>query len=128
MFTISRSLCQKNLQRTTTHFVTFSVRDRHHIWPYKRFFIQDKVNYKRIQYLKLQKCDFRTTQNLHVPPLVAMLLRPILRIGALLLGRGLKGWWARKSVKEKEEYKQRWRGKSNIFLGKFFNDLYYILY
>ncbi|XP_024870525.1 metalloendopeptidase OMA1, mitochondrial-like [Temnothorax curvispinosus] len=119
MLAISRSLCQKNFQRRTTHFVTCSVRDRHHIWSYKRFLVQDKVDCGKIQYLKLQKCDFRTTQNLHVPPLVAMLLRPILRIGAVLMGRGMKRWWTRKSEKEKEEYKQWFRERRNIFLGCF---------
>ncbi|XP_071553853.1 metalloendopeptidase OMA1, mitochondrial-like [Temnothorax nylanderi] len=119
MLAISRSLCRKNFQRRTTHFVTCSVRDRHHIWSYKRFLVQDKVDYGKIQYLKLQKCDFRTTQNLHVPPLVAMLLRPVLRIGALLMGRGMKRWWTRKSEKEKEEYKQWFRERRNIFLGCF---------
>lgn len=99
-----------------------SVRNRHDIWPYKRFLVQNKIDCRKIQYLKLQKCDFRTTQNLHVPPLVAILIRPILRIGALLTGRGMKKWWARKSEKEKEEYKHWFSGKSNIFLGKFFTD------
>ncbi|TGZ45907.1 Metalloendopeptidase mitochondrial [Temnothorax longispinosus] len=119
MLAISRSLCRKNFQRRTTHFVTCSVRDRHHIWSYKRFLVQDKVDCGKIQYLKLQKCDFRTTQNLHVPPLVAMLLRPILRIGAVLMGRGMKRWWTRKPEKEKEEYKQWFRERRNIFLGCF---------
>ncbi|XP_077263885.1 metalloendopeptidase OMA1, mitochondrial-like [Temnothorax americanus] len=119
MLAISRSLCRKNFQRGTTHFVTCSVRDRHYIWSYKRFLGQDKVDYGKIQYLKLQKCDFRTTQNLHVPPLVAMLLRPILRIGAALMGRGMKRWWTRKSENEKEEYKQWFRERRNIFLGCF---------
>lgn len=119
MLTISRSLCQKNLQQSTTnHFVACSIRNRHRSWIYERCLIQDKVD-RKPQYLKLQKCDFRTTQSLHVPPLVAMLLRPALRIGAFLMGRGIKKWWASKDEKEKEEYK-RWFGeRRNIFLGCF---------
>jgi len=50
---------------------------------------------------------------------VALLLRPLVRVGALLMGRGIKGWWIRRSDKEKEEYKQWYRNKSNIFLGCF---------
>jgi len=50
--------------------------------------------------------------------MVAMLLRPVLRIGALLMGRIMKKWWARKSEKEKEEYKQWFRERSNTFLGR----------
>lgn len=120
MLTISRSLCQKNLQRSTIHFIICSVRERHiSTWSYKRFLIKDKVDCRKIQYLKLQKCNFRTTQNLHVPPLVALLLRPILRISALLIGRSMKKWWTRKSEKEKEEYKQWFRERRNTFLGRF---------
>lgn len=104
------------------HFVIRSVRDRRDIWPHRRFLVQNKIDCRKVQCLKLQKCDFRTTQNLHVPPLVALLLRPILRIGALLMGRGMKRWWTRKSDKEKEEYKYWFNKKRNIFLGKFFRD------
>ncbi|XP_011863450.1 PREDICTED: metalloendopeptidase OMA1, mitochondrial-like [Vollenhovia emeryi] len=120
MLTTLRSLCRKNLQPTATRFIVCSARNRHHVWPYKRFPpVQDKVDRRKIQYLKLQKCDFRTTQNLHVPPLVAMLMRPVLRIGALLLGRGIKKWWTRKSAKEKEEYKWWFKERRNMFLGCF---------
>lgn len=118
MLTISRNLCQRNLQRSTIRFIICSVRERHSTCLYKKLLIKDKVDYRKIQYLKLQKCNFRTTQNLHVPPVVALLLRPVLRIGALLMGRIMKKWWARKSEKEKEEYKQWFRERSNTFLGR----------
>ncbi|KYN30946.1 Metalloendopeptidase OMA1, mitochondrial [Trachymyrmex septentrionalis] len=117
MLAISRSLCQKNLQQS--HFVICSVRTCHRTWTYKRSLIQDKTDHRKPQYLKLQKYGFRTTQNLHVPPLMAMLLRPILRFGALIMGRSMKKWWRRKSGTEKEEYKQWFRQKSNVFLGCF---------
>jgi len=120
MLAISRSLCQKNLQQS--HFVICSVRTCHRTWTYKRSLIQDKTDHRKPQYLKLQKYGFRTTQNLHVPPLMAMLLRPILRFGALIMGRSMKKWWRRKSGTEKEEYKQWFRQKSNVFLGKIFSD------
>ncbi|KYQ54881.1 Metalloendopeptidase OMA1, mitochondrial [Trachymyrmex zeteki] len=103
MLAISRSLRQKNLQQS--HFFIYSVRTCHRTWTYKRYLIQEKADHRKLQYLKLQKCNFRTTQNLHIPPLMAVLLRPVLRIGALLMGRIMKKWWARKSGKEKEEYK-----------------------
>ncbi|XP_012529308.1 metalloendopeptidase OMA1, mitochondrial isoform X1 [Monomorium pharaonis] len=120
MLTISRSLCQKNLQQATTgHFVICFMRSCHRAWPYKRFLIQDKVDCGAPRYLKLQKCDFRTTQNLFVPPLLALILRPVLRISSLLMGRSMKRWWTRKSEQEKEEYKQWFRGKSNVFLSCF---------
>jgi hypothetical protein len=119
MFSISRGLCHKNIQQNTaTYFVMRSIR-HHHSWKNEKFFIQDKIDCRKLQYLKLQKCDFRTTQSLHIPPLVVMLMRPVLRIGAFLMGRGLKRWWGRKSEKEKEEYKRWFKERINIFLGKF---------
>ncbi|KAL0126543.1 hypothetical protein PUN28_005130 [Cardiocondyla obscurior] len=48
-----------------------------------------------------------------------MVLRPVLRFGALLIGRGIKKWWTRKSEKEKEEYKHWFRERRNMFLGCF---------
>ncbi|XP_039307727.1 metalloendopeptidase OMA1, mitochondrial isoform X2 [Solenopsis invicta] len=119
MLTISRRLCQKNLQQNTSYFFTCSIRSHYHAWPYKRFFIQNKNDYIKLQNLKLQKCYFYTTKNLHIPPLVALVLRPVLRISALLMGRGVKRWWARKSNKEKEDYKQWFRDRRNVFLGCF---------
>lgn len=121
MLSISRSLCQKNFQQSiTTHFIIYSIRNHPRIWLHKRFLIQNKVDYRKLQLE--QKCDFHTTQSLHIPPLVAMLLRPALRIGALLMGRRMKRWWARKSKKEKEEYKQWFKERSNVFLGRFFRN------
>ncbi|XP_012234802.1 metalloendopeptidase OMA1, mitochondrial-like [Linepithema humile] len=120
MFSISRSLCHKNIQQcTATHCVVRSIKGHHHSWKSEKFFIQDKIDCRKLQYLKLQKCDFRTTQSLHIPPLVAMLMRPVLRIGAFLMGRGLKKWWGRKSEKEKEEYRRWFKERINIFLGCF---------
>jgi len=51
-----------------------------------------------------------------------MLLRPVLRIGAFLVGRRMKKWWARKSDREKKEYKQWFNERRNVFLGKFQKD------
>lgn len=96
-----------------------SIRDHHYSRKNEKFFVQDKIDCRKLQYLKLQKCDFRTTQSLHIPPLVALFMRPVVRIGAFLMGRFFKRWWRRKSEKEKEEYKQWFKEKFNVFLGKF---------
>jgi len=119
MFSISRNLCYKNIQQTTaTYFVVHSIRHHHHSWKNDKFFIQDKIDFRKLQFLKLYKYDFHTTQSLHIPPLVAILMRPVLTIGSFLIGRRLKRWWRRKSEKEKEEYKQWFKERINVFLGK----------
>lgn len=118
MFSISRGLCHKNIQQSTaTHFVVRSIRN-HHTWKSKKVFIQDKIDCRKLPYLKLQKCDFRTTQSLCIPPIMALIMRPVLRIGALLMGRGLKAWWKRKPEKEREKYKQWFKERMHVFLGK----------
>lgn len=121
MLPILKSLYQKGLRTNSAiDFVIHSTRN-HHAWPRKKFLVQARIDYGKLHYLKLQRCEFRTTQTLHIPPLVAMLLRPVLRVGALLAGRGLKKWWARKSEKEKEEYRQWFKERSYVFLGKAFS-------
>lgn len=67
----------------------------------------------------MQRCNFRTTQSLRIPPYVAMLLRPLLRISAFFIGRRLNKWWASKSEKEKQEYKQWFKERNNVVLGCF---------
>lgn len=118
LFLLSRNLYQRNIQRSATN--NLIVRPiRNHCWQRKYFLSQSTVDCKKLQCSLLQKCYFRTTQSLHIPPFVAMILRPALRIGAFLMGRGIKKWWAHKSEKEKEKYKQWIKDRSNIILGKF---------
>lgn len=71
--------------------------------------------FKNINYQKI--CDFHTTSKLYVPPFLAIILRPILRLSAFLLGRGIKQWWQKKSTKEKEQYKILFKENRNMFLG-----------
>lgn len=118
MLFISRSLCQRNIQRSTiNHFVVRPIKDHCCSWQRKKLLSQNIVDRRKLQCVILQKCYFRTTQSLHIPPFVAMILRPALRIGAFLTGRTIKKWWARKSENEKEEFKQWAKDRSNIILG-----------
>lgn len=121
MFSVSRSLCQINIQRSAAnHFVVRSTRNHCYTWQRKKLLGQNTADRGKLQCLiTLQKCNFRTTQSLHIPPFVAIFLRPALRIGAFLMGRGIKKWWARKSEEEKEEYKRWVKDRSNIILGCF---------
>ncbi|XP_011637616.1 metalloendopeptidase OMA1, mitochondrial-like [Pogonomyrmex barbatus] len=109
-----------NLWRNVTNqFVVCSIRNHHRTWLCKKSLIQDKIIHRKSQYLILQKCDFRTTKSLCIPPIVALLLRPVLRISTLIMGRSIKRWWRRKPKKEKEEYKQWFKERRNVFLGCF---------
>lgn len=126
MLSVLRSSYQRSAQ-LNTYLVIRSVGSYHlHTWPCKKL-AREKVHRGQLQYLKLQKCDFRTTQHLCIPPIVALFLRPVLHIGAALMGRGIKRWWARKSQEEKEKYRQWYRERRNVFLGKF-SQLWIIVY
>lgn len=119
LFVLSRNLCQRNIQRSATNnLIVRPIRSHCCAWQRKYLLSQSTVDCRKLQYSLLQKCYLRTTQNLHIPPFVAMILRPALRIGAFLMGRRIKKWWAHKSEKEKVEYKQWVKDRSNIILGK----------
>ncbi|XP_011336744.2 metalloendopeptidase OMA1, mitochondrial isoform X2 [Ooceraea biroi] len=114
------SLCRRNIPQSANHFVVrFTGNYYRCVWPRKKLVASSTIDCRKLQYIKVQKCDFRTTPSLHVPPYVAMLLRPLLRISAVLVGRTMKRWWTRKSEKEKQEYKRWFRERSNVFLGCF---------
>ncbi|XP_020292430.1 metalloendopeptidase OMA1, mitochondrial-like [Pseudomyrmex gracilis] len=118
MFIISRRLCQKNIyQHLSVYSVTRHFKKRcYPVWPQKKFLIQDKI--RKLQYLTLQKCDFRTTHSLRSSG-ICIFLGFILRISAFLIGRFVRIWWARKSEKEKEEHKDWFRERRNVILGCF---------
>ncbi|XP_032681583.1 metalloendopeptidase OMA1, mitochondrial-like [Odontomachus brunneus] len=120
MLSVLRNSYQRNARLSISYFVLRSVGSHHfHTWLRKRFLVQERLDSGQLQYFKLQKCDFRTTQHLCIPPIMTLLLRPVLHIGAALMGRTIKKWWARKSKEEKEEYKQWYRERRNMFLGCF---------
>lgn len=119
MLSVLRNSYQRHARLSTSYFVLRPVGSHHlHTWSHKKFLVQEKLDSGQLQYLKLQKCDFHTTQHLYIPPIVTLLLRPVLHIGAALMGRTIKKWWARKSKEEKEKYKQWYRERRNVFLGK----------
>lgn len=120
MLSILRNSCQRST-RVSSSFVVYSVGSQHHLhtWSRKKLLVREKFDCEQLQYLKLQKYDFRTTQHLHVPPVVAFLLRPIVHIGAAIMGRTIKRWWKRKPKEEQEEYKQWYKERRNVILGIF---------
>lgn len=81
--------------------------------------LRTKVSLKQLKNINYQKvCNFHTTSKLYIPPIFAVILRPILRLSAFILGRGIKRWWQKKSTQEQEYYKLMFRENRNIFLGK----------
>jgi len=120
MFLLPRSLCQRNIPQNTSHFIIRFTKI-HYCWPCRKFLTPNMNDCGKLRYIKVQKCNFRTTQNLHLSPYVAMILRPALRVGAFLVGRRLKKWWTRKSDEEKKEYKQWFNERRNVFLGELRN-------
>lgn len=53
---------------------------------------------------KVFKCQFHTTSRRDIPPVFALLIRPLSRIGAFLFGRLFKRWWSRRTPEEKAQY------------------------
>ncbi|KAH0945020.1 hypothetical protein HN011_005494 [Eciton burchellii] len=107
-----------NIPQNTSHFIIRFTKI-HYCWPCRKFLTPNMNDCGKLRYIKVQKCNFRTTQNLNLSPYVAMILRPALRVGAFLVGRRLKKWWTRKSDEEKKEYKQWFNERRNVFLGCF---------
>ncbi|XP_046826283.1 metalloendopeptidase OMA1, mitochondrial-like [Vespa crabro] len=80
--------------------------------------LRTELSLKQLKNINYQKiCDFHTSSKLCIPPIFAVILRPILRLSAFILGRGIKRWWQKKSTKEQEQYKLLFRENRNIFLG-----------
>ncbi|KAL2713775.1 hypothetical protein V1478_016332 [Vespula squamosa] len=80
--------------------------------------LRTDISLKQLENINYQKiCNFHTTSKLHIPPIFAVILRPILKLGAFILGRGIKRWWQKKSTQEQEYYKLLFRENRNIFLG-----------
>lgn len=123
MFIISRRLCQKNIHQNLPVYSVARRFVKHYfysVWSRKKFLIQDKI--RKLQYLPLQKCDFRTTRSLRSSG-IYIFLGFILRIGAFLIGRLVRRWWARKSEEEKEEHKEWFKERRNVILGTFLRSI-----
>ncbi|XP_012277470.1 metalloendopeptidase OMA1, mitochondrial [Orussus abietinus] len=116
MWPILRIVCRVHYlkQQKFTHFFTFNS-------PYKTITnaipLKSKVSIKIYRYIKYQRYDFHTTPRRDIPPLLALLLRPLVRIGAVIFGRFLRKWWKRKSNDEQFQYIQKYAGKKNVFFG-----------
>lgn len=80
--------------------------------------VQLKTQVKVLQCFEKQKCSFHTSQRRDIPPYLALIVRPVIRIAALLFGRKFKKWYASKTPDEKEEFREWFRERKNYFIGK----------
>ncbi|KAJ8666849.1 hypothetical protein QAD02_008511 [Eretmocerus hayati] len=84
---------------------------------YKVSQVQFKSSIKIPRPIKSQRCDFHTSERRNIPPVLALVIRPIIRIAALLFGRRFKKWYASRTPEEKEEFLEWFRSRRKYFLG-----------
>ncbi|CAD6204824.1 GSCOCG00002999001-RA-CDS [Cotesia congregata] len=82
--------------------------------------------------LRINNSILNKTPHRYISPTVALLIRPLTRIGALLFGRFFRKWWAKKTSEEKKLYidwvsKQRQKiyGALGFFMASLF--MFYIM-
>ncbi|KAK2589191.1 hypothetical protein KPH14_002003 [Odynerus spinipes] len=118
MFWIKRAMQLRNIHyfKVTS---TLCIIPKYQSTTYSKICIlRTKVSFRELKSRNYEQvCNFHTTSKLYVPPLFAVVLRPILRIGAFLIGRSFKKWWRKKSEEEKEKYRSLVRQNRDIFLG-----------
>lgn len=64
------------------------------------------------------RVKIHTTRRLDIPPALALLIRPLVNIGAFLFGRYFKRWWARQTPEQRERYRRWFVSKRGVFLGE----------
>ncbi|XP_015123588.1 metalloendopeptidase OMA1, mitochondrial [Diachasma alloeum] len=100
-----RTLCVLKERRTVLNVFRKSTSGRL-IGSYRQLLPRVRVLVGGNDNTKVKKCKFHTTQRRDIPPGLALLIRPLTRVGAFLFGRYLKRWWARKTPEEKEAYRK----------------------
>ncbi|XP_008210236.1 metalloendopeptidase OMA1, mitochondrial-like [Nasonia vitripennis] len=85
--------------------------------------VQYKSQVQVLQLIKAQKCNFHTSERRDIHPVLAVIIRPVIRIAALIFGRKFKKWYASRTPEEREEFLKWFRAKRKYFLG--FISLYF---
>lgn len=60
-----------------------------------------------------------TTPKRAVPPIVWIILRPILKVGAIVFGRRIRKWWQGMSAKERQKILSTLRQGNRTIVGNF---------
>ena len=82
---------------------------------FNHFKVQRKV---LSQFGDYQGCGFHTSRPRYIPPALAIILRPIVQIGAFFFGRAFKKWWKKKTPEEKRLYIEWFTKRKNSFYGE----------
>lgn len=64
-----------------------------------------------------QRHEFHTTEPRRIPPIVAIIIRPLVQIGAFVFGRAFKKWWKKKTPEEQKVYINWLKSRKNAFFG-----------
>ncbi|XP_066592348.1 metalloendopeptidase OMA1, mitochondrial-like [Prorops nasuta] len=93
--------------------------------------VPENKKYNDFKRFQEQRSLFHTTKPCNIPPMLALILRPILRVGAFLAGRQIKKWWSKRTEKEKDEYRLWFRENTITFVGSlafmiFLSIVYYL--
>lgn len=75
-----------------------------------------QIRLKRYEFI--QRNEFHTTEPRKIPPIVAILIRPLVQFGGLIFGRAFKKWWKKKSPEEQKVYINWLKSRKNAFFGK----------
>ena len=67
-----------------------------------------------------QRCGFHTSRPCCIPPVLALILRPVIQIGAFIFGRSFKKWWKQKTKEEKQYYIDWLMSKKSSIYGEGF--------
>ncbi|XP_024940455.1 metalloendopeptidase OMA1, mitochondrial [Cephus cinctus] len=79
--------------------------------------VESKSSLVLFKIIKQQKYYFQTTPRRDISPIIALILRPLIRIGAFLFGRAFRKWWAKQSVEERHKYSGWFSRKKQVFFG-----------
>lgn len=67
---------------------------------------------------------FHTSERRDIPPLIAVIVRPLIRVVALIFGRTVKKWWRKKSPEEKQKILEWAARRRSLFLGESFEECF----
>lgn len=80
----------------------------------KQFKVQKKI---LGQFEIQQRYGFHTSRPRHIPPVVALLIRPVVQVTAFIFGRLFKKWWKKKSPGERQKYLNWFITRKKSFYG-----------
>lgn len=118
LFRVTNSISRKNL-KITCYIVDRSYCKKTYKCSYS--LLERQLNPS--SYIKESKCFIHTSKHHRIPAFVAIVIRPAIRITAILFGKALKRWFETKSPDEKENFFEWLRENKNVFtrfLGVYF--------